>query len=45
MALAQQWHELLDAPRKELIVIDGAGHRPQFERPAEFVALMRRESA
>nr|WP_162907962.1 alpha/beta hydrolase [Allorhizocola rhizosphaerae] len=42
MSLAREWHELLQAPRKELVVIDGAGHRPQFERPTEFVALMRR---
>ncbi len=42
MDLARQWHALLEAPRKELVVIDGAGHRPQFERPAQFVDVLRR---
>jgi pimeloyl-ACP methyl ester carboxylesterase len=34
--LARAWFADLKAPMKKLIVIDGAGHRPLFERPAEF---------
>jgi pimeloyl-ACP methyl ester carboxylesterase len=37
---AQQWFDLLQAPHKELIVIDHAGHRPLWERPQEFTDLM-----
>lgn len=36
----EEWFAALDAPEKELVVIDGVGHRPLFERPAEFVAFM-----
>jgi len=37
---AQQWFDLLQAPHKELVVIDNAGHRPLWERPQEFTELM-----
>jgi len=40
--LAREWFELLSAPEKELIVFDSSGHRPPFEQPADFAALMRR---
>jgi pimeloyl-ACP methyl ester carboxylesterase len=38
--LAQEWFARLRAPRKRLIMIDHAGHRPLFERPAEFRRAM-----
>ncbi|MCU0314030.1 MAG: alpha/beta hydrolase [Solirubrobacteraceae bacterium] len=38
--LAQEWFAQLRAPRKRLIMIDHAGHRPLFERPAEFRRAM-----
>ena len=36
----QQWYAGLSAPRKELTVLAGSGHRPLFEQPKEFVAFM-----
>lgn len=39
---AEEWFALLDAPAKERVVFEHSGHRPQFEEPAEFAALMRR---
>jgi pimeloyl-ACP methyl ester carboxylesterase len=41
-ALADEWFALLDAPAKERVVFDDSGHRPHFDQPAEFAALMRR---
>ncbi len=38
--LATEWFANLQAPSKKLIVVDHTGHRPLFERPAEFVAFM-----
>jgi proline iminopeptidase len=35
-----EWYEILDAPVKELVVLDTSGHRPLFEQPDEFVAFM-----
>ncbi|MEQ8719054.1 MAG: alpha/beta hydrolase [Acidimicrobiales bacterium] len=35
-----QWYEMLDAPVKELVVLDTSGHRPLFEQPDEFVDFM-----
>jgi proline iminopeptidase len=43
--LADDWFDQLQAPVKERIVFDRAGHRPSFERPTEFAALMRRIAA
>ena len=40
--LANEWFELLEAPSKEMIVFEHSGHRPLFEEPAVFSALMRR---
>ena len=40
--LADEWFAVLDAPAKERVVFDHSGHRPLFEEPAEFAALMRR---
>ena len=37
---AREWFELLQAPSKELVVFDDAGHRPSFEQPHEFAELM-----
>lgn len=39
--LANEWFEMLDAPHKESLVFDGAGHRPHFDQPARFAELMR----
>jgi pimeloyl-ACP methyl ester carboxylesterase len=39
---ARDWFERLDAPAKRLVVFEHSGHRPQFEEPAAFAALMRR---
>ena len=38
---ADEWFELLDAPVKERIVFEHSGHRPSFEEPARFVAVMQ----
>lgn len=39
--LANEWFEILDAPFKESSVIEESGHRPNFDRPAEFALIMR----
>lgn len=38
--LANEWFDALEAPVKERIVFDGAGHRPQFDQPGPFAELM-----
>ncbi|MGZ3447634.1 MAG: alpha/beta fold hydrolase, partial [Myxococcaceae bacterium] len=35
-SLAREYFERLRAPRKELVIIDGAGHMVFFEAPARF---------
>lgn len=40
--LADEWFEALESPTKERIVFEESGHRPNFDRPAEFAALMNR---
>lgn len=40
--LAEEWFEMLDAPGKYRVVFEGAGHRANFDRPAEFAELMAR---
>jgi proline iminopeptidase len=40
-APARAWFEALDAPSKQLVVMDTSGHRPLFEQPAEFATTMR----
>ncbi|MGN9809735.1 alpha/beta fold hydrolase [Micromonospora sp. BQ11] len=42
LTLLAQWHAQLRAPRKERVVLEGAGHRSLFERPTEFTALLTR---
>lgn len=37
---AAEWFEMLDAPSKDLVVFDTSGHRPLWEQPDEFHALM-----
>ncbi len=39
---ANEWFELLAAPSKERVVFEHSGHRPAFEEPAAFAALMTR---
>lgn len=40
--LANEWFELLNAPTQGARALEHSGHRPQFEEPREFAALMRR---
>jgi len=40
--LAKEWFESLRAPHKELLVFEGTGHRPLFEAPDEYAALLSR---
>ena len=35
--LFEDWYPMVRAPRKDLVVLDSAGHRPLFEQPDEFV--------
>jgi hypothetical protein len=35
-----EWYVVLDAPSKDLIVLDTSGHRPLFEQPDEFVTFV-----
>ncbi len=34
------WYPMIDAPSKDLVVLDSSGHRPLFEQPDEFVDYM-----
>ncbi|MFP3914168.1 MAG: alpha/beta fold hydrolase [Actinomycetota bacterium] len=43
--LAEEWFALVDAPRKERVIFEGAGHRPNFDRPDLFADLMNRAAA
>ncbi|MEV5818506.1 alpha/beta hydrolase [Micromonospora haikouensis] len=45
LRLLDQWYAQLQAPRKEHVVIPGAGHRSLFQRPGPFVELMTRVRA
>ena len=36
----EEWYSMIDAPTKELAVLDTSGHRPLFEQPDEFVEVM-----
>jgi pimeloyl-ACP methyl ester carboxylesterase len=40
--LADEWFDQLEAPSKERVVFEHSGHRPLFEEPALFTALMAR---
>ena len=40
--LADEWFDTLEAPSKERLVFEQSGHRPSFEEPATFAALMTR---
>lgn len=33
---AEEWFQMLDAPEKQLIVLETSGHRPLFEQPEAF---------
>ncbi len=37
---ANQWFQMLDAPRKAMAVAETSGHRPLFEQPAAFHRFM-----
>jgi proline iminopeptidase len=37
---ALEWFEMLEAPRKDLVVFETSGHRPLWEQPEEFYDLM-----
>lgn len=34
------WYPMIDAPLKDVVVLDTSGHRPLFEQPDEFVDYM-----
>jgi pimeloyl-ACP methyl ester carboxylesterase len=38
--LFDEWYPMVDAPIKDLAVLDTSGHRPLFEQPDEFVDYM-----
>ena len=38
--LADEWFAMLDAPSKQLITFENSGHRPSFEEPEAFHAVM-----
>lgn len=42
LTVMRQWYDALQAPHKERVTFQGAGHRSLFEQPAQFVALMTR---
>ena len=35
-----EWYPMVDAPMKNLVVLDTSGHRPLFEQPDQFVEYM-----
>ena len=38
--LANDWFERIQAPSKQLIVLETSGHRPLFQQPARFHEIM-----
>lgn len=38
--LANEWFQQLEAPSKQLVVLDTSGHRPLFEQPRQFREVM-----
>jgi pimeloyl-ACP methyl ester carboxylesterase len=40
--LANEWFDIVDAPVKERIIFEGAGHRAHFDNPGEFAEVMSR---
>jgi proline iminopeptidase len=38
--LFADWYPMINAPRKDLVVLDTSGHRPLWEQPEEFVDYM-----
>lgn len=38
--LFDEWYPMIEAPTKDLVVLDTSGHRPLFEQPDEFVEYM-----
>jgi len=38
--LVDEWFALLDAPYKEIVLLDTSGHRPLFEQPDAFQEFM-----
>lgn len=45
LVLAEEWFDLLEAPSKQLVVVEGAGHRANFDRPDLFAGLMAEVAA
>jgi pimeloyl-ACP methyl ester carboxylesterase len=39
-SLFDEWYSMLDAPIKEVHILDTSGHRPLFEQPERFVEVM-----
>ena len=35
-----EWYPMIEAPTKDVVVLETSGHRPLFEQPDEFVAYM-----
>jgi pimeloyl-ACP methyl ester carboxylesterase len=40
-SLAEEWFESLDAPEKQSVEFEGAGHRAHFDQPGRFAEFMR----
>jgi pimeloyl-ACP methyl ester carboxylesterase len=40
--LAEEWFEMLEAPSKEMFILENSGHRPLFEEPAAFASVVTR---
>jgi pimeloyl-ACP methyl ester carboxylesterase len=40
--LAEEWFAMLEAPLKEIFVLETSGHRPLFEQPAAFASVVTR---
>ena len=38
--LFEEWYPMVQAPTKDLVVLDTSGHRPMWEQPDEFVDYM-----
>ena len=38
--LADEWFGMLEAPSKEMFILENSGHRPLFEEPEAFASLM-----
>jgi len=38
---AEEYCNMIDAPQKQIVLIDGCGHAPQYDSPVEFCDALK----